>query len=354
MSFLRKFFKDLAATPAEFPVSAAPPDSSGTADPIPEDEPRETAEQVAEDAESAADSEAQAQQAFNEAETLYHQGEYDQAADQYYASYKSANTDQRGSLAYNAAQANRRAKKFSYALVWYQKALTLGGPDIEEHRAEIEQHIAEMQEEMQKNPATGPDGESLGEAMTLYQEAEIAYAERDFAGAVALYKQAYSRSNEPALLFNIAQASRNAGKYGDAKYWYREFLKQMPDSPDRAFVDERIEEMKQKVPDPPEADGEEAAASAEEKFQQAEQLYKTGNYDQAADLYAEVYHDPAVAFARGEMAFNMGQCMRNLGNTSSAVAWYRKASEFFNDGDATRAQIDEFLAKLTGVQSPPT
>ncbi len=373
MSFLRKFFKETfgdtsnAERPpndGSSPDAGEAPVSGGLVDPFAENE--ESVESDGEETPNSGglidpfaegeppvedDTEARAEQHFNEAETLFQGGQYDEAADQYKSSYKNANVDHRGSLAYNTAQAFRRAKNFPYAVVWYQKALDLGGPEVTEVRATIEEHLAEMQNEMKKQAEQNPRGEELGEAQMLYQQAEIAFLERDYANAEALYKQANSRSNAPALLFNIGQACRLGGKYADAKYWFREFLRQVPDTPERATIEELIEELKRKVPDPPELNGEAAAENAEEKFNQAELLYKAGQYSEAADLYVEVFHDPAVASARGEMAFNLGQCMRKLGNASSAVAWYQKALEFFPADSSLGKQIADQIAELTGTNA---
>ncbi len=373
MSFLRKFFKETfgdTSNAEHSPNDGASnrageaPVSGSLIDPFAENE--ESDESGGEespnsgglvdpfaDGESAADddSEARAEQHFNEAETLFQGGQYDEAADQYKSSYKDANVDQRGSLAYNTAQAFRRAKNYSYAVVWYQKALDLGGPEVTEVRATIEEHLATMQDEMKKEAEQSPGGAKLGEAQMLYQQAEIAMLERDYANAEALYKQANSRSNAPALLFNIGQACRLGGKHADAKYWFREYLRQVPDSPDKAIIEGLIEEMKRKVPDPPEMNGDAAVEDAEEKFNQAELLYKAGQFSEAADLYVEVFHDPAVASVRGEMAFNLGQCMRKLGNANSAVAWYQKALEFFPADSALGKQIADQIAELTGTNA---
>src|SRR5262249_29128202 len=142
-------------------------------------------------------------------------------------------------------------KSFPFAIAWYQKALALGGPGVDDRRKDIDQFIAEIQAEMKANPETGPDGEDIGEGKTLYQQAEIAYAEHDDANAEALYKEAYERSNTPQMLFNIGQTCRHQNKYAEAKYWYREYLEKDPSSPLKADVERMIEEMKEKAPDPP-------------------------------------------------------------------------------------------------------
>jgi tetratricopeptide (TPR) repeat protein len=340
---------------AETPESETP-ESGGLIDPFAQDEPEgsEATEPGREGAASTApagDAEAQAKQFFEEAEALYQKKQYADAAEKYQSAYQLAGADQRGSLAFNIAQSLRRAKSFPYAAAWYEKALALGGSGVSANRATIEELLAEVRGEMKKNPEKGPDGEDVGEAKMLFQQAEIAYAERDYAKAEPLYKQAYSRSNQSAIMFNIGQCCRKQGKHADAKYWYRTYLDKVPDSPHKAVVEELLAELKQKVPDAPKEGDEASQDDAKEKFEHAERLYKSQIYDQAADLYVEVFYDPAVAFARGEMAYNLGQCMRKSGNAASAIEWYRKALEYLPADHAYRTDIADRITELTGTKA---
>jgi tetratricopeptide (TPR) repeat protein len=328
--------------------------TSGLIDPFAEDEPtasQPSAVEAKEDAASPApadDTVAQAKKFFEQAQTFYKKKQYAKAAEHYRLAYQSAGADQRGSIAFNVAQALRLSNSFPAAAVWYQKALALGGPLVSKYREEIEQRIAEMQGETKKNFQPGPEGEDLGEAQMLFEEAQMAYADGDYAKAIPLYKQAYSRSNKPPICFNIAQACRLAGQHADAKYWYREYLRLEPKSPYKTEVEERIAELKKKVPDAPKED---STDDAKKKFEEADRLYKAGDYDKAADLYALVYHDPAVAFARGQMAFNMGQCMRLTGKKRSAVEWYKKALEFLPADNPYREEIAGHITELTGAET---
>ena len=294
---------------------------------------------------------ADVQKILDEAEALYKKRQYAEAAETFRSAYKSAGADQRGSLAFKIAQAYRLAKSYPFAAVWYQKALAIGGSGATEFREQIEELLAEVQGEMKTNPEKGPDGKDVGEAKMLYQEAEIAYAERDYAKAEALYKQSYARSNQAAICFNIAQSCRLGGKHADAKYWYRQYLKKVPKSPHKTLIEEELlVELKKKAPDPPKKGSQDDAKA---KFEQAESFYKEGKFSEAADLYVEVYYDPAVASVRGEMAFNMGQCMRKDGNATSAVEWYKKALECLPKKHAKRKDIPGLIAELTGEKVAP-
>ena len=341
---------------SEEPDDGKTPASGGLINPFAEDKPAASEKPAGQgngDTASTAPAEdtAQAAKFFEKAEKLYKKKQYAKAAEQYRLSYQNAGADQRGAIAFNVAQSYRLAKSFPSSAVWYQKALTLGGPIVSKYREEIEGRLAEMQGETKKKFVPGPDGQDLGEAQILFEEAQIAYEEGDYAKAIPLYKQAYHRSNAAPICFNIAQACRLGGKHADAKYWYREYLKLVPKSPYKTEVEERIEELKKKAPDLPKEGDAGSTEGAKEKFEKADALYKAADYDKAADLYVDIFHDPAVAFARGQMAFNMGQCMRLTGKKASAVEWYKKALEFLPKDNPYREEIAGHITALSGAKA---
>jgi tetratricopeptide (TPR) repeat protein len=61
--------------------------------------------------------------------------------------------------------------------------------------------------------------------------------------AVKEYEAAYQQKEDPALLFNIAQAYRLGGENDAAVRVYKSYLHQVPDSPQRAEVESRIVEL---------------------------------------------------------------------------------------------------------------
>jgi len=64
-----------------------------------------------------------------------------------------------------------------------------------------------------------------------------------FEEAAEAYEKAYEAKDDPALLFNIAQAYRFAQKYEKAIGAYRAFLRRQPGASNRADVLARIDEM---------------------------------------------------------------------------------------------------------------
>jgi hypothetical protein len=61
--------------------------------------------------------------------------------------------------------------------------------------------------------------------------------------AVAAFEQSYKLSGDPALLFNVAQAQRQAGHRKEAVIAYKAYLREIPDTPHRELVEAKIREL---------------------------------------------------------------------------------------------------------------
>jgi tetratricopeptide (TPR) repeat protein len=90
-----------------------------------------------------------------------------------------------------------------------------------------------------QEPAADPGVESK----RLYSEGTQAYNLGEFVRAVDLFKQAYKVKADPVFLFNIAQSLRLSNQYDQAALFYRSFLRNMPQAPNKAEVEGRIKEM---------------------------------------------------------------------------------------------------------------
>ncbi len=90
-------------------------------------------------------------------------------------------------------------------------------------------------------PARAAD--PLQEAREHYERGMAHYELGEFAAAVEEFKAAYTRSQAPGLLFNLAQASRLAKDYEQALHFYRTYLRVRPDAPNRDDVEKRIAEL---------------------------------------------------------------------------------------------------------------
>ncbi|HEX6835694.1 MAG TPA: tetratricopeptide repeat protein [Polyangia bacterium] len=76
-----------------------------------------------------------------------------------------------------------------------------------------------------------------------YQEGTKAYDLGRFDDAAREYEQAYEAKDDPALLFNIAQAYRFGKRYDKAILSYRSYLRRVPDAPNRAEIQSIMVEL---------------------------------------------------------------------------------------------------------------
>jgi MYXO-CTERM domain-containing protein len=95
--------------------------------------------------------------------------------------------------------------------------------------------------------AQAVDKAKLDEARRHYEQGQTQYDLGNFDAAIDAYKKAYELSNQPGLLFNIAQAYRLKKDYEKALYFYKSYLRRLPDAQNRADVEARIADMEQQI-----------------------------------------------------------------------------------------------------------
>lgn len=89
--------------------------------------------------------------------------------------------------------------------------------------------------------------DDVGAARDHYRKGTRAYDLGHYDEAVKEYEAAYRAKDDPALLFNIAQAYRLSGDLPNAIRTYRSFLRRVPEAPNRAEVDKRIIELQKAI-----------------------------------------------------------------------------------------------------------
>jgi tetratricopeptide (TPR) repeat protein len=87
----------------------------------------------------------------------------------------------------------------------------------------------------------------LAAAREHYQRGTTLYDLQRFAEAAREYEIAFEMKDEPALLFNIAQAYRFAGDNGKALGAFKAYLRRLPNAPNRAAVEARIADLQRLV-----------------------------------------------------------------------------------------------------------
>src|SRR5690348_16735661 len=84
---------------------------------------------------------------------------------------------------------------------------------------------------------------NLEQARAHVAKAKVHYDLGEYEQAAEEYIIVYRLRPLPALLFNIAQAYRQAGLYEKAKQFYRSFLRESPDQKNRATIEKAIGEI---------------------------------------------------------------------------------------------------------------
>jgi tetratricopeptide (TPR) repeat protein len=88
-----------------------------------------------------------------------------------------------------------------------------------------------------------PEAIADAEAKERFARGSIHFNLGEFEEALAEFRAAYSLSQAPGLLFNMAQACRAARQYDLAAYYYRTYLRLVPTAPERRYVESRLSEM---------------------------------------------------------------------------------------------------------------
>lgn len=73
-------------------------------------------------------------------------------------------------------------------------------------------------------------------ARAVYGKAKRAFQQKSYAEAAALFKEAYEYDPKPQLLFNIGQALKEAGELAEAESYYKRYLEELPEAPNRDEV----------------------------------------------------------------------------------------------------------------------
>jgi tetratricopeptide (TPR) repeat protein len=91
--------------------------------------------------------------------------------------------------------------------------------------------------------ATGADARVRG-AREHYEQAVAHYNLDEFAPALAEFREAYRLKPDPSFLFNIAQCHRKLGETDAALDFYRKYLRNLPNAPNRADVERMIADLR--------------------------------------------------------------------------------------------------------------
>jgi cell division septation protein DedD len=91
------------------------------------------------------------------------------------------------------------------------------------------------------------DDAATEQARQHYQQAQQAYDIGHWDEAIAEYEKAYSFRHDPTFLYNMAQAHRRKGDAQRALDLYKNYLVKVPDSPQRAEIEDRIRVLQKQI-----------------------------------------------------------------------------------------------------------
>src|SRR5689334_6498185 len=89
--------------------------------------------------------------------------------------------------------------------------------------------------------AAQPDVKARADA--AYAEGSAAYDSNDFRRAAVRFEEAYALVADPAYLFNIGQAYRQADECEKAAAAFRKFIELVPDAPNIANARQLLDEV---------------------------------------------------------------------------------------------------------------
>jgi tetratricopeptide (TPR) repeat protein len=112
-------------------------------------------------------------------------------------------------------------------------------------------------------PAGGARADDATDAKAHYQKATAHFAVGEYREAASEYEEAFKLKQDPAILFNAAQAHRLAGDSPKALLLYNNVIKLYPSSPYAADSKERIAKLSQAGASPSPNPGSTTSPSAE-------------------------------------------------------------------------------------------
>src|ERR1700747_3723892 len=96
-------------------------------------------------------------------------------------------------------------------------------------------------------PAGAARAEDTTAAREHYQKGTAFFDLGKYADAIKEFEAAYEAKNDPAFLYNLAQAHRLAGNPEQALRFYRTYLRKNPKPPNRADIEDKISQLEKLV-----------------------------------------------------------------------------------------------------------
>jgi tetratricopeptide (TPR) repeat protein len=162
-------------------------------------------------------------------------------------------------------------------------------------------------------PATADAQDNKKLAKKHYRQGQTHYKLGRFPEALKSFSKAYEYLEHPAFLFNIAQCHRQLKNYERAVFFYEGYLRDKPDAPNRALVEELIADTQGSLNKQKKL----AAAAARKKAQAEEAARKAAAAKDEAAREEAAAKEEADALARKEAEGESREAQAVPASTSS-------------------------------------
>ena len=154
-------------------------------------------------------------------------------------------------LAFNLGRVYERMGDTENAIAMFQRYLRDGSPS-EADRADVDARIAGMEALATRHRdmlATLPPStdEVTAEARTFFERGVAMFRRHRYDAALTAFTAAYRFAPLPEVIYNLAVVAERTDHLQDAIDYYREYLRAMPTDPDRATIEQTIEELRARV-----------------------------------------------------------------------------------------------------------
>ena len=317
-----------------------------------------------------ADADVSANAKFLEGEKWMKSKQYAKAAAAYLAAWEEPDLtdDKRGPLAVNRAQCLKLLGEKEGAIIWFELALSIGGPSVDASRATIEDILGELRgaadaDADKQHPRAKAEAKAEAKSEARFTQAEALYKKGAWSKAAAAYLDVWETAvvtaeNRGSIAYNVGQCYRHDEHYGKAITWYQLALTSGGPLVDeiRPTIEANLAAVKKKFEagETKAASKEDAAQKSEvraqrsdetrQTFEAAEAAYQANDFVTAVALYKEVWETNLAE--QSLIAFNIGQCYRKLGKIPQALSWYEDALARGAFDPATREDVLKIMNAL--------
>ncbi|MEM9068266.1 MAG: tetratricopeptide repeat protein [Myxococcota bacterium] len=188
---------------------------------------------------------ARARTLFMEGQASYDAGNFNEAAEKMKSAWELTRAPE---LAFNLGRVYERMSEYDDAIRFFRIYLRRGEPSAEE-RSNVNERIAALRaaktrQREQVFTAAPSSDELTREARTFFLRGVAMYRRGHYDAAMQAFIAARRFAPLPEVFYNMAVTAERLGSRRDALDYYREYIRQRPNAPDRGRVEREIERLR--------------------------------------------------------------------------------------------------------------